>query len=169
MTKIDHNRPSLRLLDNYRRELKSQQREYSVHDASSRSSLGNSRMPNVTPAAQTKILQMLDQADAYYRAFSDYLKSISPKAETPIRKKRATLKEKLDESKVSLTDSCVQIVLEAMREKTDGKTGVLKWLEWLQSEAQRTNDYGLYDILEIGVKPAFAKVEEFVAKSVGDG
>jgi hypothetical protein len=163
MTKINHNRPSLRLLDNYIRELKSQQREYSVPDASPRSSVVNSGMPTVSAAAQAKILNMFEKADAYYSAFSNYLDSILPKAETSDRKKRASLKEKLDESKVRLRDSCVQIVLEAMREKIEGNTGVIKWLEWLQSEAQRTNDYGLYDILEIGVKPAFEKVETAIA------
>ncbi|MBB4190747.1 hypothetical protein GGE45_000230 [Rhizobium aethiopicum] len=105
---------------------------------------------------------MFDQAGAYFRAFSNYLESISPQASKSLTKKRASLKEKLEESKLVLTDSCVQIVLEAMREKMDGKAGLINWLEWLQNEAQRTNDYGLYDIFEIGVKPAFEKVDALI-------
>ncbi|MGO8212104.1 hypothetical protein ACC782_34800 [Rhizobium ruizarguesonis] len=165
MTKINHSRPTLRLLDNYRRELKSQQREYSVADDTPHHAEGYGRMPRVSQTAQAKILNMFDQADAYYRSFSGYLKSISPDAGSSPRKKRRSLKETLDKSRADLTDSCVQVVLEAMREKIDGKTGVIKWLEWLQSEAQRTDDHGLYDIFEIGVKPAFKRVEAAIAQS----
>ncbi|TBZ06263.1 hypothetical protein [Rhizobium leguminosarum] len=165
MTKINHNRPTLRLLDNYRRELKAQQREYSVADDIPRGSVGKSRMPSLSQTAQARIIDMFDRASAYFRVFSNYLESISPAAGISLRKKRASLEEKLNEAKMGLTDSCVQIVLEALREKIDGQTGVIKWLDWLQKEAQRTNDHGLYDILEIGVKPAFEKVETAIAKS----
>lgn len=165
MTKLNHNRPTLRLLDNYRRELKSLQREYSVTDDTRHHAEGYSRMPSVSQAAQAKILNMFDQAEAYYRSFSSYLKSISPNAGSSPRKKRRSSKEALDKSRADLTDSCVQLVLEAMREKIEGKTGVIKWLEWLQSDAQRTDDHGLYDIFEVGVKPAFERVEAAIAQS----
>lgn len=165
MTKINHNRPTLRLLDNYRRELQSQQREYSVSEDTRHDMEGYGRMPSVGQTAQAMILNMFDQADAYYRSFSSYLKSISPDASPSLRKKRRSSKETLDKSRADLTDSCVEIVLEAMREKIDGKTGVIKWLEWLQREAQRTDDHGLYDIFEVGVKPAFQRVEAAIAQN----
>lgn len=53
----------------------------------------------------------------------------------------------------------LQLVVEAMREKLEGKKGVIDWLTWFQDEAQRTNDYGLLDIMEIGIKPAFQRID----------
>lgn len=49
--------------------------------------------------------------------------------------------------------------MEALREKIEGKKGVIEWLTWFQDEAQRTNDYGLLDIMEIGIKPAFQRID----------
>ncbi|MCZ7854930.1 hypothetical protein, partial [Agrobacterium salinitolerans] len=40
--------------------------------------------------------------------------------------------------------------------------GVIDWLTWFQDEAQRTNDYGLLDIMEIGIKPAFQRIDAAV-------
>lgn len=53
----------------------------------------------------------------------------------------------------------MKLVAEALREKIEGKKGVVEWLTWFQDEAQRTDDYGLLDILEIGIKPAFQRID----------
>lgn len=164
MTKINHNRPTLRLLDNYRRELKSQAHDYKNSEDVSTKTDNIHRMPNVSQSAQEIILSIFDAAGIYFDKFSNYLKTISPDAGKSLRKKRGFLQKEMEEAKSNLTNSCVKIVIEAMREKLEGKKGVLAWLIWLQDEAQRTNNYGLFDILELGIKPAFEKIDAAIAE-----
>lgn len=161
MTKINHSRPTLRLLDNYRRELKFQAREYSrSEDAFEISASGKSkRMPGVSQSAQEIILSMFDAAGLYLEAFSKILKTLALDAGKSLRKKRASFQKEMEDAKSDLIDVCVKLVVEALREKIEGKKGVVEWLTWFQDEAQRTNDYGLLDILEVGIKPAFQRLD----------
>lgn len=71
VTKINHNRPTLRLLDNYRRELRSQAHEYSVSEAASEIAVSGKikRMPGVSQSAQQLIISMFDAADLYFVVF----------------------------------------------------------------------------------------------------
>ncbi|NKL59719.1 hypothetical protein [Rhizobium leguminosarum] len=161
MTKINHNRPTLRLLDNYRRELRSQAHEYSSSETASEILVSgrNKKMPGVSQSAQEIILSMFDAAGRYLEAFSKILKTLSLDAGKSLRKKRASFQQEMEDAKSDLIDVCVKLVVEALREKIEGKKGVVEWLTWFQDEAQRTNDYGLLDILEIGIKPAFQKLD----------
>ena len=160
MAKLNHNRPTLRLLDNYRRELRSQVHEYRGSEAVSAKSISdNNRMPDVSQSAQEIIFSMFDAAGLYFEALSNLLKTLSPDAGKSLRKKKASLQKEIEDAKSNLTNACVELVVEAMREKLDGKKGVIDWLTWFQDEAQRTNDYGLLDIMEIGIKPAFQRID----------
>ncbi|UIJ83135.1 hypothetical protein [Rhizobium leguminosarum] len=163
MTKINHDRPTLRLLDNYRRELKSQAKEYKKFDNVHITSANKNRMPTVSQAAQEIILSIFDAANVYFDASSSYLKTMLPDAGKSLRKKKMSLQKELEDAKSNLVNSCVKILIEAMREKLEGKKGVVAWLSWLQEEAHRTNNYGLFDILELGIKPAFEKIDTAVA------
>lgn len=161
MTKINHNRPTLRLLDNYRRELRSQAHEYNVPEAASETAVSGKikRMPGVSQPAQQLIISMFDAADLYFVVFSKLLKTLAPDAAKSLRKKRASFQKEIEDAKSVLIAACVQLVAEALREKIEGKKGVVEWLSWFQDEAQRTDDYGLLDILEIGIKPAFQRID----------
>ncbi len=161
VTKINHNRPTLRLLDNYRRELRSQAHEYSVSEAASEIAVSGKikRMPGVSQSAQQLIISMFDAADLYFVVFSKLLKTLDPDAGKSLRKKRASFQKEIEDAKSALIAACVKLVAEALREKIEGKKGVAEWLTWFQDEAQRTNDYGLLDILEIGIKPAFQRID----------
>lgn len=161
MTKLNHSRPTLRLLDNYRRELKFQAHEYSRSEAAFETSGSGKgkRMPGVSQSAQEIILSMFDAAGLYLEAFSKILKTLSLDAGKSLRKKRASFQQEMEDAKSDLIDVCVKLVVEALREKIEGKKGVVEWLTWFQDEAQRTNDYGLLDILEVGIKPAFQRLD----------
>lgn len=116
-------------------------------------------MPVVSRSAHDMIISMFDAAGQYFEAFSEFLETLSPDATKSVRKKKATVQKTMEDAKSNLTDACVKLVLEAMREKLESKKGVVEWLTWFQDEAQRTNDYGLLDIMEIGIKPAFQKID----------
>jgi len=138
--------------------MRSQAHEYSSSGAASEISVGGKgkKMPGVSPSAQELILSMFDAAGLYLEAFS---KMLSPDAGKSLRKKTASFQKEIEDAKSNLTNACVELVVEAMREKLEGKKGVVDWLTWFQDEAQRTNDYGLLDIMEIGVKPAFQRID----------
>ena len=116
-------------------------------------------MPGVSQAAQDMIISMFDAAGLYFEAFSELLETLSPDATKSVRRKKASVQKKIEDAKSNLTEACVKLVVEAMREKLEGEKGVVVWLTWFQDEAQRTNDYGLLDIMEIGIKPAFQKID----------
>lgn len=116
-------------------------------------------MPQVSEEARTIIISIFDAADCYLEDFSNYMKSLSPEAAKTLRKKQAALEEKLGLSKEKLVGSCVQLVIEAIGEASRDRKDVVEWLKWLEKEAQRTNSYALYDILEVGVKPAFERLD----------
>lgn len=159
MAKLNHNRPTLRLLDNYRRELRSQVHEYRGSEAVSAKSISDNRMPDVSQSAQEIIFSVFDAAGLYFEALSNLLKTLSPDAGKSLRKKKGSLQKEIEDAKSNLINACVELVVEAMREKLEGKKGVIDWLTWFQDEAQRTNDYGLLDIMEIGIKPAFQRID----------
>jgi len=168
MTNINHNRPTLRLLDNYKRELRSLSHSDKISKvATEETTRGRKkRMPDVSPSAQQIILSMFDAADRYYQSFSKFLQTLSPEAEKSIRKKGTAFRRELDHAQAKLIDECVKLVVEALREKIEGKNGVMEWLIWFQDDAQNTNDSGLLNILEIGVRPAFKKIEVAIDEGV---
>ncbi|MGV1768413.1 hypothetical protein [Rhizobium rhizogenes] len=119
-------------------------------------------MPDVSQSAQEIIFSMFDAAGLYFEALSNLLKTLSPDAGKSLRKKKGSLQKEIEDAKSNLTNACVELVVEAMREKLEGKKGVIDWLTWFQDEAQRTNDYGLLDIMEIGIKPAFQRIDDAI-------
>ncbi|MGV1822670.1 hypothetical protein ACQZ63_26200 [Agrobacterium sp. CG160-95] len=121
MTNINHNRPTLRLLDNYKRELRSLSHSDKISKvATEEPTRGRKkRMPDVSPSAQQIILSMFDAADRYYQSFSKFLQTLSPEAEKSIRKKGTAFRRELDHAQVKLIDECVKLVVEALREKIE--------------------------------------------------
>ena len=111
MTKINHNRPTLRLLDNYRRELRSQAHEYNVPEAASETAVSGKikRMPGVSQPAQQLIISMFDAADLYFVVFSKLLKTLAPDAAKSLRKKRASFQKEIEDAKSALIAACVQL------------------------------------------------------------
>lgn len=159
MTKINHNRPSLRLLDNYRRELKNQSNRATSTFPARPQKPNENPMPEVSEPARKIILSMFDAAESYYDQFSAWLEASFPGAKKATRRKSPEIKKKLDRAEGQLLEACVALVLEGIQEHLRKETGVVSWIDWLQKEAQRTNSSGLYDILEIGIKPAFERID----------
>ncbi|MFS2154808.1 hypothetical protein [Rhizobium sp. Rhizsp42] len=165
MTRINHNRPILRLLDNYRRELNRLQRDLPEEDRSRKTPATSVRIPKISQAAHLKLLEMLNAASVYFDTFSSYLKSISPDAKSSVRKKRSAFEKSLEDAKKNLKGTCIHLVIEAMREKIEGESYVIPWLEWFQKEAERVSHSGLTEIFEIGIKPAFEAVAAAIDES----
>ena len=159
MTKINHNRPLLRFLDNYRRELKSQSNRATSTFPARPQKPNENPMPEVSEPASKIILSMFDAAEVYYDQFSAWLEVSFPGAKKATRRKSPELKKKLDQAEDQLVEACVALVLEGVQEHLRKEVGVVSWIDWLQKEAQRTNSSGLYDILEIGIKPAFERLD----------
>lgn len=162
MTKINHNRPSLRLLDNYRRELKNRSYDTTSTLPARPQKPHENPMPEVSEPASQCILSIFDAAEAYYDHFSAWLRASFPGATKANRKKSPELKKKLNQAENQLVEACAALILEGLQEHLRKEFGVVSWIEWLQKEAQRTNSSGLYDILEIGIKPAFEKIDAAV-------
>lgn len=164
MTNINHNRPTLRLLDNYRRELRSVSHSDKISKVAIEEPTHGrkKRMPDVSPSVQEIILSMFDAAERYYRSFSKFLLTFSPDAGKSMRKKGDALQKQLDQAQANLVNECVKLVVEALREKIEGKNGVVEWLTWFQDDAQNTNDSGLLNILEVGIRPAFQSIENAI-------
>ena len=137
MAKLNHNRPTLRLLDNYRRELRLQLREHRGSEALyvMAKSIGDNRMPDVSQSAQAIIFSMFDAAGLYLEALSNLLKTLSPNARKSVRKKTVSCQKEIEDAKSNLTNPCVELVVEAVREKLEGKKSVIDWLIWFQDEA----------------------------------
>lgn len=163
MTKLNHNRPSLRLLDNYRRELRNQALRVNAGLPMAQK-LSNNPMPSVSAPARKLIFLMFDAANSYFDLFSEWLEAMSPAASKTLQRKQQARKRKLETAKEALIDACVALVLEAVQEAYREENGLTCWFEWLQEEAKRTDSSGLYDIIEIGMKPAFEKIEGTVGK-----
>jgi len=161
VAKINHSRPTLRLLDNYKREMRSQAYEYSRSEVILVSDK-NKKMPIVGQEAQELIISMLDAAGLYFDASSKIFKVLLPNASKSLRKKRPSFEKEMENAKLNLVEVCVELVIEALRERKEGNKGIVNWLTWFQDEAQRTNDYGMFDIFEIGIKPAFQRLEAVI-------
>ena len=157
MTKLNHNRPALRLLDNYRRELRKQSIRVGDSFVVAQNSVENP-MPPVSKSARELIFLMFDAANSYFDHFSAWIEALSPDSGKTLRCKEPERKTEFNRAKERLTEACIALVFEAVREASREETGVISWLDWLQKEAQRTKSSGLYDILEIGVKPAFERI-----------
>lgn len=116
-------------------------------------------MPEVSEPARIIIVSVFDATEAYYDQFSAWLEASFPGAKKATRRKSPDFKKKLDQAEGQLVEACVALVLEGVQEHLRKEAGVVSWIDWLQKEAQRTNLSELYDILEIGFKPAFERIE----------
>lgn len=74
-------------------------------------------MPDVSQSAQEIIFSMFDAAGLYFDGLSKLLKTLSPDAGKSLRKKKASLQKEIEDAKSNLTNACVELVVEAMREK----------------------------------------------------
>lgn len=158
MTKLNHNRPALRLLDNYRRELRNQSIRVGDDFAVAKESIENP-MPPVSESARELIFSMFDAANSYFDHFSAWIEAMSPDSSKTLRRKEPARKTEFNRAKERLVEACIALVLEGVREASKKEKGVVSWLDWLQKEAQRTNSSGLFDILDVGVKPAFERID----------
>ncbi|WP_041694601.1 hypothetical protein [Agrobacterium tumefaciens] len=98
-------------------------------------SIGDNRMPDVSQSAQAIIFSMFDAAGLYLEALSNLLKTLSPNARKSVRKKTVSCQKEIEDAKSNLTNPCVELVVEAVREKLEGKKSVIDWLIWFQDEA----------------------------------
>lgn len=115
-------------------------------------------MPPVSEVAGGLVLSIFDATNLYFDKFSAWLETISPGSKKSTKRKSPMLKEQLEEAEERLVDACTALVIEAMKEESRKNKGVVAWIDWLQKEAQLTNSSGLYDILEIGMKPACERI-----------
>jgi hypothetical protein len=158
MAKINHDRPSLRLLDNYMREVQLQASTDagSISAGSKKSTDGS--MPRFSENARSLISLMIDAANQYLDHYSALLEAINPESGKSVRKKRNLRKHRLELSKEGLVDACAGILFEAIEESARNEQCVANWLRWLEREALRTKNDGLIEILEVGMNPAFERV-----------
>ena len=160
MSKLNHYRPVLQLLDNYRREIKIQAAIAKNSFPKATQNSGKNPMPPVSDVAHELILSIFEAATSYFNHLSAWLGTIPPDSNKALRRGRPALKAQLDQANDQLVDACTALVLEAMKEASRKENSVANWLDWLQKEAQRTKSSGLCEILDIGVKPALEKVDE---------
>jgi len=123
-------------------------------------------MPRLGAHAKKIAMSLFDLLERYYDNQSLLLKSIYPKATKSERKNAMMLTSEKDCLEKQILEQSIELVMEAFRKQAAGDRSVTEWLDWLQSKAISTNNYALFDLFDVGIKPAFEVLSKVVSQKV---
>lgn len=156
MSKINHTRPALRMIDSFRREFRRQSyADQTLTSNDHQYGIANTMPKVVNSRARETILRMLDAMSKYYNAMSDWLNAHSPNSTKNLQKKCSQMEDNLNHAESDLSRACLGFLIEAAEAHQRGEKDVSEWYSWFQKNTDKDT---LNDIEEIGINPVFAKM-----------
>lgn len=183
MTKINHERPSLRYLDNIRRELKHMATGATTCDflpsnyqekvdAVLLAQENRPQMPSLTKNESNLALTLLEKLNAYIEASSAVIESLI----TRKKGRSETAKEQLDHAEKELLVACRKFCITLIITSNNGRDNLQDWYRYLKAAFDENNDAGsgsswetLNWAMEEASKPLIAAAEEALRRVNDEG
>lgn len=150
MTRLNHQRPALRVADNLARELArlSAAAAAEAHPRSNRKP-----MPPVPDAAGEALLSLIGAVSAVYDAESDFLSSFHATS------KRAAHREQIELARGARDQACDDFLRHLATLQRPDIRATWRWIKRVESDAIARNNLSLLDVLfEEGLKPAISRL-----------
>jgi len=172
LSKINHDRPNLRYIDNLRRELAREvSPDFVLRDnVKGQQHLETSNtvsgIPSLDANAKKIAISLLNLLQRYVENQSLQIKAVVSKRGKKLREKQMILSSEADWLEKKILEQSIELVFDALKKELIGDSSVTKWIDWLQSEAIRTDNDCIFILFEIGIKPAFEAVSKGLSKGV---